>query len=486
MVELSDNIFREYDIRGVFGEDLTEHTAELIGRGYATYLRDALGVSKGGGNGRLTVSIGRDVRLSSTAIRDALIKGLTESGIDCVDIGECPTPLQYFSMNTLEVDGGFMITGSHNPPEYNGFKISVGKETIHGSEIQVLKDVIRDTVLGKPVTVVADKGGVDRVEVIASYIEDVSARFNLPNLDRPLKVVLDAGNGTAGPVAPALLGNLGCEVVELYCEPDGNFPNHHPDPTVAKNLADLISVVKREGADFGVAYDGDADRIGVVDEKGGIIWGDKLMVIFARSILEKNPGATIVGEVKCSKTMYDEINAKGGNAVMWKTGHSLIKSRMKELKAAMAGEMSGHIFFADKWFGFDDAIYATCRLAEILAAKRVTDKEFAFSSLLDGMPETIVTPEIRIECPDDRKFKVIEELSAVLGDGTENLKIIDVVRIDGLRINFDGGWALVRASNTQPVLVLRFESTTQALLDRAKNFMRSKLDMVAPGIGDAI
>ncbi|MBE9528150.1 MAG: phosphomannomutase/phosphoglucomutase, partial [Proteobacteria bacterium] len=277
-----------------------------------------------------------------------------------------------------------------------------------------------------------------------------------------------------------------CDAVELYCDPHGNFPNHHPDPTVAENLIALIDTVKREGADFGVAYDGDADRIGVVDEKGGIIWGDKLMVIYARSILEERPGATIVGEVKCSKTMYDEIDARGGKAVMWKTGHSLIKSRMKELKAAMAGEMSGHIFFADKWFGFDDAVYATCRLVEILAAKRVADKGFAFSALLDGMPETIVTPEIRVECADDRKFKVIEELSDVLGDGTDDLKIVDVIRIDGLRINFDGGWALVRASNTQPVLVMRFESTTEELLEKAKDFMRTKLNMVAPGIADGI
>jgi phosphomannomutase/phosphoglucomutase len=484
MTNLSDNIFREYDIRGVFGTDLTEETAELIGRGYAAFVEKRAGGI--GRKGRLRVSIGRDVRLSSEVIRDALIKGLTDSGIDCVDIGECPTPLQYFSMYSLDVDGGFMITGSHNPPEYNGFKISVGKETIHGSGIQELKNAIRESVLGKPFTVAAEPGTVDRVEIIASYIEDVSARFNLPHLEKPIKVVLDAGNGTAGPVAPALLGNLGCDVVELYCDPDGNFPNHHPDPTVAENLVALIDTVKREGADFGVAYDGDADRIGVVDEKGGIIWGDKLMVIYARSILEERPGATIVGEVKCSKTMYDEIEARGGNAVMWKTGHSLIKSRMKELKAAMAGEMSGHIFFADKWFGFDDAIYATCRLVEILAAKRVADKNFAFSSLLDGMPETIVTPEIRVECADDRKFKVIEELSDVLGDGTDDLKIVDVIRIDGLRINFDGGWALVRASNTQPVLVMRFESTTEELLEKAKDFMRTKLNMVAPGIADGI
>ncbi|MBI5562496.1 MAG: phosphomannomutase/phosphoglucomutase [Deltaproteobacteria bacterium] len=477
MAEISDVLFREYDIRGTYGADLTPEVAELIGRAYAVYARRA-GTWKPGA--RLTVTVGRDVRLSSNALRDALIAGLTESGIDCVDLGECPTPLQYFSMHHLgdKVGGGVMITGSHNPPEYNGFKVSVGKETIHGSEIQESKKIIR-TGLGKPGGVTPGK--VESYDVITDYIGTVTRGFDLPRLPRPIKVVLDSGNGTAGPVAPALLRGLGCEVVELFSSPDGRFPNHHPDPTIPKNLQHLIDAVRKNGADFGVAYDGDADRIGAVDEAGGIIWGDKLMVIFSRAILSDAPGATIVGEVKCSQVMYDEIAKAGGVPVMWKTGHSLIKARMKELGAAMAGEMSGHIFFADRYYGFDDAIYASARLVEIIGRKRAKDPGYRFSSLLSGVPETVVTPEIRIECADDMKFQVIERLDAAIGPGGE-LRVRDVVRIDGLRINFDGGWALVRASNTQPVLVMRFEAASEALIDAAKRFVKARMREAAPSL----
>ncbi|MBI5344291.1 MAG: phosphomannomutase/phosphoglucomutase, partial [Deltaproteobacteria bacterium] len=390
------------------------------------------------------------------------------------------------------------ITGSHNPPEYNGFKVSIGKETIHGEEIQRLKRVIMDEVSGyvlhapsttldrtasttfKPFVSRVVLGNVETVDIISGYIGYVGKKFTLPRLKRPLKMVLDAGNGTAGPVAPPLLRKLGCEVVELFCPPDGRFPNHHPDPTVPENLASLIETVKKEKADFGVAYDGDADRIGVVDEKGGIIWGDKLMVIFSRAILDDTPGATIVGEVKCSQVMYDEIARLGGKPDMWKTGHSLIKARMKEVHAALSGEMSGHIFFADRWFGFDDAIYSSCRIAEIMARKREKDPVFRFSTLLEGLPETVVTPEIRVGCPDDVKFDVIERLDKAVGSGGRDFRIKDIIKIDGLRINFEGGWALVRASNTQPVLVLRFEANSRLLLDKAKDFVRQKLKEAAP------
>ena len=483
MTEISDNIFREYDIRGRYGVDLTDETAELLARAYAVHVRKT-----GAMKDPITVSVGRDVRTSSTALRDALIKGLTMSGINCIDIGTCPTPLQYFSMHTLEVDGGFMITGSHNPPEYNGFKISIGRETIHGAGIQKLKEVIRKDVLGRPGPGGAGRrpGKVQGVDIVSRYMDDIKKRFEFPELKKPIKVVLDSGNGTAGPVAPALLRALGCEVVELYCVPDGNFPNHHPDPTVEKNLVDLIAKVKDEEADFGVAYDGDADRIGVVAENGDIVWGDKLMVIYSRDILETSPGATIVGEVKCSQVMYDEIKNRGGNAVMWKTGHSLIKSKMKELKAAMAGEMSGHIFFADRYYGYDDAIYSTCRLVEILAKKRVIDEEATFSGLLAGIPSTFVTPEIRIDCPDEMKFDVIERLKAAVGTGTREFRIRDMITIDGLRVNYEGGWALVRASNTQPVLVLRFEAATEELLDKAREFIKEKFQEVAPDVAVTI
>lgn len=479
MTRISDGIFREYDVRGRFGVDLTTEVAELLGRAYAGYIRKK-GLDKPG----FRVTIGRDVRTSSVPIRDALVKGLSESGVECVDVGECPTPLQYFSLNHLDADGGIMITGSHNPPEYNGFKISVGKETIHGPEIQELKRVLTVEVLGRPVP----EGGAAAVEVreiIPDYLDYVSGLFDLPELDRPIKVVLDGGNGTAGPVAPELLRRLGCDVVELYCEPDGGFPNHHPDPTVTENLADLIETVKREGADFGVAYDGDSDRIGVVDEGGDIVWGDKLMIIYSRDILDRNPGATVVGEVKSSQVMYDEIARAGGNPVMWKTGHSLIKSKMKELGAAMAGEMSGHIFFADRYFGFDDAIYASARLVEILAAKRALDADFAFSSLLSGLPATYVTPEIRVDCSDEEKFEIVEKLRATISGGSPEFPVKDVITIDGLRVNFEGGWALVRASNTQPVLVLRFEAESAGLLDRAKEFLKARLDEVRPGLSSS-
>lgn len=476
MTQIPDNIFREYDIRGVYGKELTNEVAELIGRAYAIYIKKK-GIQAGKD---FKVTIGRDVRVGSKALRDSLIKGLTSSGINCIDIGECPTPLQYFSMHTLNVGGGVMITGSHNPPEYNGFKVSVGKETIHGEEIQEFKKIIREEVIGKPQAKV-ETGTVEAYEVIPKYIDYVSKNVKLPALKRPLKIVLDSGNGTAGPVAPSLVKKLGCEVIELFSEPDGRFPNHHPDPTVPANVKDLIDTVIREKADFGVAYDGDADRIGIVDEKGGIIWGDKLMVVFSRAILEKAPGSIIVGEVKCSQVMYDEIARRGGKPVMWKTGHSLIKAKMKELKASMAGEMSGHIFFADRWFGFDDAIYSSCRLIEIMAEKRAKDAGIAFSSLLSGLPETVITPEMRIDCPDEIKFEVIEKLNEAIGNGTKDFKVKDIIKIDGLRVNFEGGWALVRASNTQPVLVMRFEAENEELLEKAKKFMKEKLQFVRPG-----
>ncbi|MBI5234855.1 MAG: phosphomannomutase/phosphoglucomutase [Deltaproteobacteria bacterium] len=482
MAGLSDAIFREYDIRGIFGKDLTPETAALIGRGYALYAKRRGAFKKG----RLKITVGRDVRLSGAALRDALINALTTSGVDCVDIGVCPTPLQYFSMRVIDdINGGVMITGSHNPPEYNGFKVSVGCETIHGGEIQELKRIIRAEVVGKPLEAVKH-GSVEAVDIVERYVAHAASLFNLPTLNKPIKVVLDSGNGTAGPVAPALLRRLGCEVIELFSEPDGRFPNHHPDPTVEANLKHLMEAVGREKADFGVSYDGDADRIGVVDEKGAVVWGDRLMVIFSKAILAVKPGSTIVGEVKCSQTMYDEIAKAGGVPVMWKTGHSLIKARMKELKAAMAGEMSGHIFFADRYFGFDDAIYASCRLVEIMADMRVKNPAFVFSSLLAGMPETIVTPEIRIDCADDKKFEVIERLDKAIGAGDSGIRVKDVIRIDGLRINFDGGWALVRASNTQPVLVLRFEATDLSLLDGAKAFMKGRLEAVESGLSAGI
>ena len=478
---VNPGIFRQYDIRGIFNKDLTPQAAYAIGAAYGAYLLRLKG-SKG-----LRVSVGRDVRLSSPILRDALIEGILSTGIDVIDIGECPTPLQYFSLFHLNLDGGIMITGSHNPPEFNGFKISIGQETIYGQAIQELRRIVESKGQEPGAISQEKKGKIEYYNIVPVYIDYLKKQFSkYPPSNKPaVKVVVDAGNGTAGRMAPKLLRELGCEVVELFCDPNGNFPNHHPDPTIPENLNDLIAAVKIHKADFGIAYDGDADRIGIVDEKGKIAWGDQLLIIFARDILKnsklipysfnrgQNSKPTFIGEVKCSQVMYDEINRLGGNAIMWKTGHSLIKSKMKETGSVLAGEMSGHIFFADRYFGYDDAIYASCRLVEILSAERLRIPNAPFSSLLSGLPETYTTPEIRVDCPDEEKFKVIDRLSEVVSQ--EDMGIRGIIRIDGLRLVFDNGWALIRASNTQPILVLRFEATTEEGLGQIKESVEKKL-----------
>ncbi len=474
---MNDRIFREYDIRGVFGEGLTLDVTELIGKAYAARLKSIRGREG------LKISVGRDVRLSSMALRDALVRGIRAMGVNVVDIGECPTPLQYFSIYHLKLDGGIMVTGSHNPPEYNGFKLSIGRETIHGGEIQGLRRIIEEGRFEPEVV----EGRMEAYDIVSAYLD-----YQLNTFDglrralkkRPVRIVTDAGNGTGGLVVPALLRELGCDVVELYTEPDGRFPNHHPDPTVEENLRDLIEAVKRDRGDFGVAYDGDSDRIGVVDEEGRIVWGDQLMIVYARDILHSGMrDASFVGEVKCSQTMYDEIERLGGKAVMWKTGHSLIKSKMKEIGAAMAGEMSGHIFFADRYLGFDDAIYATLRILEIFVNLLSEQPGAKFSALLDGLPKTFSTPEIRMDCADDMKFLVVEELASMIGEVGERIPVRDVVKIDGLRIIFEDGWALVRASNTQPVLVLRFEASDEERLAAMRSIVEDKLSEAVSSIG---
>ena len=479
---VNPEIFRQYDIRGIYNRDLTPEIARSIGAAYGIYL------SQQKPEQALKVSIGRDVRLSSYALKDALIKGVISTGVDVVDIGECPTPLQYFSLYHLALDGGIMITGSHNPPEFNGFKISVGRETIFGEEIQKIRRIVENSKQQTVSSKQKKRGGLEYYDIIPTYIDYVKKQFATLVSDKvTMKIVVDAGNGTAGLVAPDILRKLRCQVIELFCKPDGNFPNHHPDPTIPDNLKLLIETVKKQVADLGIAYDGDADRIGVVDENGRIIWGDELMIIFARDILRQGSGRgqgtekpIFVGEVKCSQVMYDEIKRIGGNAIMWKTGHSLIKAKMKETGALLAGEMSGHMFFADRYFGYDDAIYATCRLIEILSKHKSRDPDTRFSSLLSGLPKTYTTPEIRIDCPDDKKFGVIENLSKVIQSSDINIK--DIIKIDGLRIIFDNGWALIRASNTQPVLVLRFESTTEKDLKDIRNLVEEKLSRAISAI----
>lgn len=474
ITNVNPEIFRQYDIRGIFNKDLTADVAQAIGAAYGVCLNSKIKAR----NSKLKVSVGRDVRLSSNVLRDALIQGIISTGIDVIDIGECPTPLQYFSIYHLNLDGGIMITGSHNPPEFNGFKITVGRETIYGEAIQEIRRIIEQGqgARGK------GQGKTENYDIVPEYIDYLKKQF-LKSNKHDIKLVVDAGNGTAGRIAPKLLSALGCDVTELFCKPDGNFPNHHPDPTLPENLKDLIETVKTQKADFGIAYDGDADRIGVVDENGAIIWGDQLMIIFARDILSqgsrvKGQGSdkpVFVGEVKCSQVMYDEIERLGGNAIMWKTGHSLIKSKMKETGAVLAGEMSGHMFFADRYFGYDDAIYASCRLTEILSKHRFKEPAVRFSSLLSGLPKTYATAEIRVDCPDDKKFGVIDRLSETIGRKQENLVARDIIRIDGLRLVFDNGWALIRASNTQPVLVLRFEAATEQGLHEIKTFVEVRL-----------
>lgn len=445
-MNINPQIFREYDIRGIAGEDLTPGVVEILGRAYGTYLKK---------QGGINVVVGRDCRLSSEAFRDALIKGILSTGCNVVDVGICPTPLLYFAIIDLKQDGGMMVTGSHNPPDYNGFKLCVGSVTLHGEQIQEIRRICEKAQFAE------GTGLLSHREIIPVYQNWVQSNIRI---ERSLRVVIDAGNGTGGVVAAPLLRRLGCEVIELYCEMDGRFPNHHPDPTIEANLQDLIARVRQEGADLGIGYDGDADRIGVVDEKGDILWGDMLMILFSREILARKPGAVIISEVKSSQRLFDDIERHGGRPIMWKTGHSLIKQKMKDEKAELAGEMSGHIFFADRFFGHDDAIYASCRLLEILSRTERT-----LSQLLDDVPKTCVTPEIRIEFPEDKKFEIVRKAQQYF---KSRYKVVD---IDGARIIFNDGWGLIRASNTQPVLVLRFEARTKERLEEIRSLVEEKL-----------
>jgi len=469
---INPGIFREYDIRGIAEHDLTSSSVRELGRGFAAFIRP---------KHITTVAVGYDARLSSPRIRDAFIEGLVQSGMTVTDLGLCPTPALYFSLYHDSHGAGVMITGSHNPPEYNGFKLCVGKDTIHGEDIQDLRRLIEANGNDAKQSI-GKEGSVSRKSILPEYINYLKSKFPI-NHHVPLKVVLDAGNGTAGLAAPEIMRDMGCEVVELYSEPDGSFPNHHPDPTVPKNLATLIAAVKKTGAALGISFDGDADRIGVVDEKGSILWGDQLMVIFARDILRDLPGATFVSEVKCSQTMYDDIRKHGGNAIMWKTGHSLIKAKMKEVHASLAGEMSGHLFFADRYYGYDDAIYAACRIVEILKKGKLAANSGTLSMLLADLPKTYNTPEIRFDCPDDLKFKVVEQAKKLFSEGTNiPIKLREVITVDGVRAIFDKGWGLIRASNTQPVLVMRFEAQDEVSLDAIKTMMEQQVEKIIKAI----
>jgi phosphomannomutase / phosphoglucomutase len=434
---MNRDVFREYDIRGVVGRDLDPDFAHLLGKAIGTYaLR----------HGVRRMTLGRDCRLSSEAYQAAVGRGIMAAGVNVTDIGLCATPMLYFSIRHYGVEGGVMVTGSHNPPDFNGFKICIGPDTIYGEEIQELRRIIE----GGAFT--TGSGAYAQSDVAAAYLEHI---FDNVHVKPGLRIVLDGGNGVGGFFALPLLKRYGCLITDIHCDPDGNFPHHFPDPTVPENLRELIGLVREKKADAGIAYDGDADRIGVITDRGDVLWGDELLLLFSRFILKENPGAAVIGEVKCSQKLYDDIGNRGGRPIMWKAGHSLIKGKMKEEKALLAGEMSGHIFFADRYFGYDDAIYASARLIEILS-----ESGQRLSELLADVPRTFTTPEIRVACDDRKKFRVVDSVRDHFLRTHGNA----VITIDGVRIPFDDGWALLRASNTQPVLVLRFEAADEKRL----------------------
>ena len=446
---LNPEIFRQYDIRGIAGKDMTPADILLLGKGIGTYLQR---------QGNRFIAVGRDCRQTSDDYAEKLISGLTATGCRVVDIGICPTPVAYFAIRQLNTQGCVMVTASHNPPEYNGFKICSGVDSVFGEQIQQIRRIIDENDFTQ------GEASVESYEILPDYIDFVLENIELK---RPLRVGVDAGNGTGGLTSVPILTSLDCEVHELYTEMDGSFPHHEADPTVAANMADLVRLVKEKGLDVGLGFDGDADRIGVVDADGRLIYGDQLMIIFSREILARKPGATFVSEVKCSQTMYDDIAKHGGNPVMWKTGHSLIKKKMKEVQAELAGEMSGHIFFADRYFGYDDAVYAACRLLEIMA-----DSGQTIAELLADVPITYTTPEIRNDCPDRIKFEVVSRVTDYFR------KRENVIDIDGVRVLFGDGWGLVRASNTQPALVLRFEALSAKRLQEIRQTVETALEAI--------
>lgn len=439
-------IFREYDVRGVVGSDLTDETVLLIGRGFGTYVR-----RKGG----RAISLGGDVRHSTEGFRRAITEGVTSTGVNVVDLGTVPTPALYFSEYELPVDGSLMITGSHNPPDMNGFKMNLRRESVYGHEIQVIREIIESADF--------ETGSAERSEasILGVYTDYIRERIKI---ERPLKVVIDCGNGCGSLVAKELLTSLGCDVVSLFCEPDGDFPNHHPDPTVMENVQDLISAVRREGADIGIGYDGDADRVGTIDEEGQIIFADKVLALLAREILKRGP-AEVVFDVKCSQALVEDIEAHGGTPVMWKTGHSLLKKKMVESGAPIGGEMSGHMVLADDYYPFDDAVYASCRVLQMLSRSEVT-----LSEMVATLPAYHSTPEIRGEAADDAtKFEIVRKAIEYFKANNE------VIDVDGVRILFGDGWGLVRASNTQPVIVMRFEARTEERLSEIRDLVTGKL-----------
>ncbi len=453
-VEVRPEIFRAYDIRGIVGESLTDDVVEVIGR--------AIG-SEAGSRGIDSLCIGYDGRHSSPGLAQALSRGVMSTGCNVIQVGAVPTPVLYFATHHLETGSGVMVTGSHNPANYNGLKIMLGGETLSGDAIQGLYGRIQNADFG------VGQGSLSHEDVRRAYLDRIVGDIAVA---APLKVVVDAGNGIAGELGPMLLEELGCEVTPLYCDVDGDFPNHHPDPGKPENLQDLIARVQETGADIGLAFDGDGDRLGVVTNTGKIIWPDRLLMLFARDVVSRNPGADVLYDVKCSRRLAGVISEAGGRPIMWKSGHSLMKAKMQETGALLAGELSGHIFFAERWYGFDDGLYTAARLLEILGIEdRHSDEVF------EDFPEDISTPELNVEVTESDKFAIIERLEqqADFGDG-------NISNIDGLRVDYTDGWGLCRASNTTPVLVLRFEAETEEALERIKSVFREQLQKAAPDL----
>jgi phosphomannomutase/phosphoglucomutase len=451
---LKPTIFREYDIRGIAERDLPSDGVRELGQALGTHMLR---------NGGPRVALGRDVRKTGARLHGALLEGLLSTGCQVVDLGVVPTPLVYYATFHLNTDGAIQITGSHNPADYNGFKAMCAGKPVYGAAIQQLLAMIRSRDFA------SGAGSVSQADVAPAYIDEIAAQFRW---DRRIKVVVDCGNGTAGPVIQPLLARLNCDVVELFHEPDGDFPNHHPDPTVEENLVHLKAAVAEHRADLGIAFDGDSDRIGAIDETGRVVWGDYLLLIYAREILSRKPGSTFIGEVKCSQVMYDELEKLGARAIMYKTGHSLIKAKMKEEHAELAGEMSGHMFFADRYYGYDDALYGALRLMEIVAASGRP-----LSAQLDGLPTMVSTPELRVDCPDEAKFEVIRRVAERFS-ATHR-----VITVDGVRVLFDDGWGLARASNTQPVIVMRFEAPDAGRRDRYRAQVEGEVERVRRELG---
>ncbi len=456
-MELAEEIFKAYDIRGIVDQSLTVETVKLIGQALGSNAIEA-GVN--------TMVIGRDGRLSGPKFAEALGAGIMAAGVDVIDIGQVPTPVLYFATYELGTGSGVEITGSHNPPEYNGLKMMIDGVTLSGEHIQMLKQRILDGNLK------TGQGTLSRVDMLDKYCDRITSDLKL---DRPMKVVIDCGNGVAGAIAPKVFKDLGCELTELFCEVDGHFPNHHPDPSQAENLQDLIQAVQATDSEFGMAFDGDGDRLGVVTKEGNIIWPDRQMILFARDVLSRNPGAEIIYDVKCTRTLPTAIEQAGGKPTMWKTGHSFIKTKLKETEAAMAGEMSGHIFFKERWYGFDDGIYAGARLCELLSKMDSSPSE-----VFNGLPDTVNTPELRLEFEEGEHYKFIEKLqqNAQFERGI-------VHTMDGVRVDFEQGFGLVRASNTTPMLIMRFEANdAETLADIQEQFravlLKTDPDVVLP------